>query len=93
MTTLKERLLKATEFDETIPLDCGLTWGTDSHAQVLTGAEIQYERLKPILNLLPEMATALEEIAKDFGTDACDGNTMIAHEALTKLNEAVETYD
>jgi len=30
---------------------------------------------------------ALKKIAKDFGTDNCDGNTMIAQEALDDWRE------
>ena len=33
---------------------------------------------------LAKYKAALEEIAKDFGTDYCDGNTMIAHAALAE---------
>lgn len=53
---------------------------------------LEYERQREFptqghreLSLLLECdryRAALERIAKDFGTDACDGNTMIAHEAL-----------
>lgn len=33
------------------------------------------------------MHDALMEVSKDFGTDACDGNAMIAKEALDKCSE------
>jgi hypothetical protein len=29
----------------------------------------------------------LKEIAKDFGTDACDGNTMLARETLDAVDK------
>ena len=33
-------------------------------------------------NRIAELTEALEKIAADFGTDHCDGNTMIAYEVL-----------
>lgn len=35
-----------------------------------------------LINRVKRLTEALELIAKDFGTDHCDGNTMIAKKAL-----------
>ena len=46
---------------------------------------IEYSAFVELQEKLKVAEVALEEIAKDFGTDYCDGNTMIAIEALRKI--------
>ena len=41
--------------------------------------------IKELEKKLSDATKALEEIAMDFGTDYCSGDSMIAHRALAKL--------
>lgn len=57
-------------------LVCGLSFPTGS---------MMYTEIQTLKDKLTLAIEALEEIAEDFGTDYCDGNTMIAHETLKKI--------
>jgi len=41
---------------------------------------------KFLTDTLKEALQVMQEIDKDFGTDHCDGNTMLVHEFLAKID-------
>lgn len=49
----------------------------------------QIERNKKLNKALKLAVNTLKEVAKDFGTDYCDGNCLTARETLDKINEIV----
>jgi hypothetical protein len=63
-----------------IHIDCYMEEAVD-------GEYVTYKDYAELENNLKIAKKALIKIAKDFGSDYCDGNTMIAKEALEKLKE------
>ena len=50
-------------------------------------ADLEHDELVKLREQCRIMRDALTEIAKDYGTDYSDGNTMIAREALVRVGE------
>ena len=64
--------------------------------EVSTGMELNFNTVQKKMQenaklkaQLSDAVKALEEIAAEFGTDYCSGDTMIAYEALAKLKKEI----